>query len=139
MAIKEPLANKQSLAKLVRAKAAAGDGPVVMTRTRRSSNVASIGYDAATDTLFVEFLLKHPRRGRMQPQKLKPGTTCIYKYFNVKRGVYTQMLHAPSAGHFVWVRLRGRYRYARLGRSGWRGPVGGHRAKRRPGKAPVRR
>ena len=140
MAIRDPRENKQSLAKFVRGRAAEGAGPVVMTRTLRSSNVASVGYDEATRTLYVEFLAVHPRRGRMQPKRLKPGSTVIYRYFNVPANIIKQLLHAPSVGHYFWIRVRGRYRYMKLGRKGWRGPVGGHRApKRRPGHATFKR
>ena len=127
MARKEP---KQSMAQIVKQRAEAGLGPVLMTRVLLSSNVASVGYDAKTRTLYVEFLKGYrPRVGRMQKKKLKPGETVIYKYFSVPPNIPKQMLAAPSKGKYHWRHVRGRYRYMMLGRKGWRGPVGGHRAR----------
>lgn len=137
---KQPDGKKTSLAAFVKQRAKEGLGPVVMTRTPRSSHVASVGYDAERRTLYVEYLEVKPRAGRPQPKRLKPGTTVVYKYFNVPPYVYTQLLHVPSVGRYLWRRVYGgKYRYVRLGRKGWRGRVGGHRAVRRPGAATFKR
>jgi len=81
-----------------------------------SSNVHSIGYDEPTMTLFVRFWqLSKSKRSQI------PGP--VYKYFNVEKKVYLQMYYAASKGKFVWERLRNRYRYAMMGRRGWRGPM----------------
>jgi hypothetical protein len=124
-----------------------------MVRIQKSSTVAGAGYDAKSRTMYIEFLRGYkPRNGRMQKKKLRPGETVLYKYLNVDRSVYYQLLYAPSKGRFVWRRIRGRrkgmkgspydyradhpkYRYMRLGRKGWRGPVGGHAAKNTKSKA----
>lgn len=121
---------KQSIAQLVKQRAESGVGVVMMTRTPKSSNVASIGYDKPTRTLYVEFLKGYrPRVGRQQKKKLKLSEVVIYKYFNVGYNIYQQMHHAPSKGKYHWRHVRGKFRYMRLGRKGWRGPVGGHRAR----------
>lgn len=80
-----------------------------------SSNVHSIGYDEPSMTLFVRFW-QMSKSGRSQV----PGP--IYKYFNVDKKIYLQFYYAKSKGKFVWERLRKRYRYAMIGRTGWRGP-----------------
>ena len=127
MARKQP---KMSMSQIVRARAEAGMGPVVMKRVLRSSNVAAVGYDKTTRTMYVEFLKGYrPRVGRLQKKKLKPSETVIYKYFMVPPNVPRQMLASPSKGKYHWRHVRGRYRYALLGRKGWRGPQGGHRAR----------
>jgi hypothetical protein len=136
---KEPTQKKTSLAAFVKQRAKEGLGPVVMQRTLRSSHVASVGYDAERRTLYVEYLEVKPRRGRHQPKRLKPGATVVYRYFNVPPYIFTQALHAPSVGHYLHVRVYGKYRYTKLGRRGWRGHVGGHAAKRRPGKVALKR
>ena len=135
---KEP-AKKTSLAGLVKQRAKEGLGPVVMQRTLRSSHVASIGYDKERLTLYVEYLEIKPLRGRHQPKKLKPGTTVVYRYFNVPPYVFTQAHHAPSVGKYLHRHVYRKYRYVKLGRKGWRGKVGGHAAKRRPGKVAFKR
>ncbi len=139
MPVAKPTKVKTSLAAFVKQRAKEGLGPVIMQRTLRSSHVASVGYDKERRTLYVEYLEVKPRRGRPQPKRLKPGATVVYRYFNVPPYIYTQCLHAPSVGHYLWVRVHHKYRYVRLGRTGWRGPVGGHAALRRPGKVAIKR
>lgn len=133
---------RQSMAARVQQKVAAGEGPVVMVRTRKSSHVAAVGYDKASRTLYVEYLedkgVRRTRRG-LQPARLPEGSTVVYRYHNVPPYIVTQALHAPSVGHYLWQRVYGRYRYVRLGRKGWRGPVGGHRARRKPGRETFKR
>jgi hypothetical protein len=61
-----------------------------------SSNVASVGYDDATETLEVEF---------------KNGA--IYQYYNVPRAVYDAMLQATSVGQFLNATIKPSYPYSR--------------------------
>ena len=49
-----------------------------------SSNVASVGYDATTETLEVEFL-----NGSM------------YQYYNVPENMYDRFMQDPSKGRFL--------------------------------------
>ena len=64
----------------------------------QSSNLESVGYDAATATLEVAFL-----------------NGSIYQYFNVPASVYEGLMTAPSHGHFldVYVKKAG-YLYKRV-------------------------
>ena len=82
-----------------------------------SSNVHSIGYDEPTMTLFVRFW------GDSKSKRSQVAGP-VYKYFGVEKRVYLQLYYAKSKGKFVWQRLRERYRYALVGRKGWRGPSG---------------
>jgi hypothetical protein len=63
-----------------------------------SSNVASIGYDAASQTLEVEFL-----------------NGSVYQYYNVPAGVFEQFEHAPSKGAFLNEQIRNLYPFSRVG------------------------
>ena len=63
-----------------------------------STNVASVGYDEATETLEVEF---------------QNGT--IYQYFNVGSGLYQQFLASPSKGQFLNAYIRRAFPYSRVG------------------------
>lgn len=61
-----------------------------------SSNIESVGYDRATQTLEVEF---------------KNGY--IYQYFDVPETDYTNMLNSSSVGQYLARNIKGVYRYAR--------------------------
>lgn len=63
-----------------------------------STNVASIGYDAANETLEVEF---------------KSGA--IYQYFNVGSALFDALMMAPSKGQFLNVNIKNSYPYSRVG------------------------
>jgi hypothetical protein len=63
-----------------------------------SSNVASIGYDEASQTLEVEFM-----------------NGSIYQYFNVGSELYQQFRSAPSKGQFLNTYIRMSYPYSRVG------------------------
>ena len=63
-----------------------------------SSNVAAIGHDVATSTLFVRF---HDG-GR------------VYRYGGVPVAVYREFLAAPSKGRFFAHFIKGFYPYARV-------------------------
>ena len=62
-----------------------------------SSNIASIGYDAATQTLQVEFL-----------------SGSIYQYFDVPQNVFDEFIKAISKGKYLAAQIKGIYRYARV-------------------------
>lgn len=70
-----------------------------------SEDVDEYGYDAEERCLYVKFM---------------SGET--YKYYSVEPSVFEYMKSAKSKGHFVWTRLRGKHRYTKIGRVGWRGP-----------------
>ena len=66
--------------------------------TVASSNIASIGYDADTDTLEVEFL-----------------SGAIYQYYNVPQNMYDQLVQAGSKGRFLNTYIKNAYPYSRVG------------------------
>lgn len=61
-----------------------------------SSNVASVGYDASSLTLEVEF-----------------NNGSVYQYFDVPEAVYQEMMRASSVGKFMHANIRNQYRYAK--------------------------
>ena len=63
-----------------------------------SSNIASIGYDADTDTLEVEFL-----------------SGAIYQYYNIPQNMYDQLVQAGSKGRFLNTYIKNAYPYSRVG------------------------
>lgn len=63
-----------------------------------SSNVASLGYDPATETLEVEFL-----------------SGSIYQYYNVPEIMYDRMKRAQSKGEFLHMHVKNAYPYSRVG------------------------
>lgn len=63
-----------------------------------SSNIASIGYDASSHTLEVEFL---------------SGT--IYQYFGVPENMYDELMQAGSKGRFLNTYIKNAYGYSRVG------------------------
>ena len=62
-----------------------------------SSNISSVGFDADTLTLEIEFTNGN-----------------IYQYFDVPSTVYEELLQADSKGQFLSTQIKGVYRYARL-------------------------
>ena len=62
-----------------------------------SSNLASVGYDATTQTLEIEFLSRS-----------------IYQYYNVPENMYTQLRTAGSKGKFFHQYIRNAYPYSRI-------------------------
>ncbi len=62
-----------------------------------SSNIASIGYDEATETLEVEFL-----------------NGSIYQYYNIPTGLYEQLMQEGSKGRFLHVYIKNAYPYSRV-------------------------
>lgn len=63
-----------------------------------SSVIASAGYDRASKILALEF-----RQGS------------IYQYFSVPDRVYAELMTAPSKGKYFHARIKGRYRFKRVG------------------------
>jgi hypothetical protein len=62
-----------------------------------SSNIGSIGYDAISKILEVEFL-----------------TGAIYHYFGVPEQLYVQLMSASSHGTFLSQYIKDSYSYARI-------------------------
>jgi hypothetical protein len=62
-----------------------------------SSNVASVGYDAASGTLEVEFL-----------------SGGVYQYYNVPPDVHAALVSASSVGGFLARNVKNRYQYRQL-------------------------
>lgn len=69
-----------------------------MDRTHvASTNIASIGYDEANQTLEVEFL---------------NGT--IYQYYNVPAGLHQQLMQEGSKGSFLNTYIKNAFPYSRV-------------------------
>ncbi len=66
--------------------------------TVASSNLASVGYDTATQTLEIEFL-----------------SGSVYQYYNVPENLYEQLMQAGSKGRFFHQYIRNGYPYSRIG------------------------
>ncbi len=62
-----------------------------------STNIASIGYDSATQTLEVEF-----------------HSYSVYQYFGVPQQVYEDFLNSGSKGQFHRQYIRGVYPYTKV-------------------------
>lgn len=62
-----------------------------------SSNIASIGYDEASQTLEIEFL-----------------NGGVYQYFDVPKRVYEDMMSAGSHGQYLAQDIKGAYRYSKV-------------------------
>ena len=62
-----------------------------------SSNIASIGYDANSQTLEVEFL-----------------NGGVYQYFGVPRHVNDELMRADSHGKYLNQNIKGVYRYSKV-------------------------
>lgn len=63
-----------------------------------SSSVASIGYDAPSQTLEVEFI-----------------RTGIYQYYNVGELIYEQLRQSPSVGQFLNTYIKNAYAFSKVG------------------------
>ena len=63
-----------------------------------SSNIASVGYDSATETLEVEFL-----------------NGSVYQYYNVPENMYNQLMKEDSKGRFLHCYIKNAYPYSRVG------------------------
>lgn len=62
-----------------------------------SSNIASIGYDANSLTLEIEFL-----------------NGGVYQYFDVPQYVYEDLMNAGSHGQYLAHNIKGIYRYSKV-------------------------
>lgn len=62
-----------------------------------STNLVSVGYDEASETLEVEFI-----------------GGAIYQYYNVSAGMYEQLMAAPSKGQFLNAYIKNDYPFSRV-------------------------
>ena len=62
-----------------------------------SSNLASVGYDASTETLEIEF-----------------NDGGVYQYDSVPQSEYDGLMSASSHGKYFHRNIKGRYRYKRI-------------------------
>jgi hypothetical protein len=62
-----------------------------------SSNIASIGYDADSQTLEIEFL-----------------NGGVYQYFDVPQHVHQELMNASSHGQYLAQNIKGAYRYSKV-------------------------
>jgi uncharacterized protein len=62
-----------------------------------SSNIASIGYEANSQTLEIEFL-----------------NGGVYQYFDVPQNVYDELMNADSHGQYLNQNIKGYYRYSKV-------------------------
>lgn len=62
-----------------------------------SSNIASIGYDADSQTLEIEFL-----------------NGGVYQYFDVPQHVHEELMNASSHGQYLAQNIKGVYRYSKV-------------------------
>jgi hypothetical protein len=65
-----------------------------------SSDIASIGYDAATETLEIEF-----------------KAMGIYRYFSVPKNVADDFQRTPSPGKFFRQHIKVKYAWEKVGRA----------------------
>lgn len=62
-----------------------------------SSNIASIGYDADSQTLEIEFL-----------------NGGVYQYFDVPQHVHEELMNASSHGQYLAQNIKGIYRFSKV-------------------------
>ena len=62
-----------------------------------SSNIASIGYDPASEVLEIEFV-----------------NGAVYQYFEVPGVIYDALMSAPSHGVFLNANVKNHFRFERL-------------------------
>lgn len=62
-----------------------------------SSNIASIGYDADSQTLEIEFL-----------------NGGVYQYFDVPEYVHEELMNASSHGQYLAQNIKGVYRFSKV-------------------------
>jgi hypothetical protein len=63
-----------------------------------SSNIRSVGYDADSQTLEIEF-----------------SSGAIYQYYNVGSDLFEQLMIAASKGQFLNTYIRNAYPFSRVG------------------------
>ncbi|NYT74957.1 KTSC domain-containing protein [Halomonas sp. QX-2] len=62
-----------------------------------SSNIASIGYDADSETLEIEFL-----------------NGSVYQYYNIPENIYDGIMSAASHGGYLASNIKGQYSYSKV-------------------------
>lgn len=62
-----------------------------------SSSIVSVGYDAASETLEIEF---------------QNGST--YQYYNIGQSTFEEFMTAPSKGKFFAYQIRNAFPYSRV-------------------------
>lgn len=62
-----------------------------------SSNIASIGYDADSQTLEIEFL-----------------NGGVYQYFDVSPHIYDELINSGSHGQYLAQNIKGVYRFSKV-------------------------
>lgn len=62
-----------------------------------SSDIASVGYDPATETLEIEF-----------------KATGLYRYFSVPADLYQSLLATPSPGKFFLANIKGKFAWEKV-------------------------
>lgn len=63
-----------------------------------SSNIVSVGYDAPSETLEIEFM-----------------SGAVYQYYNVPQSIYDAFIAASSAGQFFAYQIKNAFPYSRVG------------------------
>ncbi|HUK82134.1 MAG TPA: KTSC domain-containing protein [Verrucomicrobiae bacterium] len=63
-----------------------------------SSDIASIGYDATTETLEIEF-----------------RATGVYRYFSVPKPVHEGLASSPSPGKYFLQHIKGKFAWEKAG------------------------
>lgn len=63
-----------------------------------SSNIVSVGYDPASETLEIEF-----------------SNGSVYQYYNISQNTYDQFMAAASKGQFLAYQIKNAFPYSRVG------------------------
>jgi hypothetical protein len=63
----------------------------------QSSDIAGVGYDAASQTLEIEF-----------------HATGVYRYFSVPPAVFDSLLNTPSPGKFFLQHIKGKFAWEKV-------------------------
>jgi hypothetical protein len=71
-------------------------------QTVSSSQLHSVGFDALTNTLEIQFLNKTGQ----------PGS--VYLYSNVPESVYKELMEAPSVGSYFGSMIKSTYSYTKV-------------------------
>ena len=74
--------------------------PEIKRQPVNSSDISSIGYDAASETLEIEF-----------------KATGIYRYFSVPKTAAEEFQRTPSPGKFFLQNIKGKYAWEKMGGS----------------------
>jgi hypothetical protein len=63
-----------------------------------SSTIVSVGYDAPSETLEIQFM-----------------SGAVYQYYNVPQSLYDELIVAPSPGQFLAYQIKNAFPYSRVG------------------------